>query len=169
MTMRLLLPLLLLSWALPAAAGIRTDFDPEARFEGRTTFGWKASEGQAKFAEEEPFLDKYLRAALRAELVAKGMRETDESADLLLSYRAAVKQRLEVTEDPDWFPRRSWCDDDLTVRSYDEVTYTVDAWDGAKGELMWRGWASEPQAADGRTQRQVERLVKKLMKRYPPR
>lgn len=166
-----LLAIASLAIALPAAARVRVEHDPEARFDGRATFAWKQTEGLAKFREDEPFLDKHLRAAITRELTAKGLRLVEGSgpADLLVAYRAAVRQRLDVVVDDDWFPRRSWWHDDVEIRSFDEITYTVDVADGATGEPMWRGSASEPEAAEGRVQRQVDRLMKRLFRRYPPK
>ena len=165
-----LLLLLLLSTATAAAARVRIEHDPKADFTGRATFTWKATAGLAKFREDEPFLEKYLREAITRELQAKGLHFVEAApADLLVSYRAVVRQRLEVVDDPDWFPRRPWWHDDLDVRSFDEVTYTVDVADGASGEPMWRGSAAEPEAAEGRAQRQIDRLMGRLFRKYPPK
>jgi hypothetical protein len=80
----------------------------------------------------------------------------------------SLKERTDVLDDPLCFPRRPWCRD-LDVRTYDEINIAVDIADGASSEPMWRGVASEPQAGEGRTQRQVERMMKKLFRKYPPK
>lgn len=152
-----------------AGARVRVESDPDARFEGRTTFAFKGGDAAAKFREDEPFLDKDLRRVITEQLQAKGLRLVEGQADLLVAYGATTQQRLDVREDPCFHPRRWWCDDDIEIRSYDEITYTVNVHDGPSGELMWRGRASEPEAREGRVTRQVERLVKKLLTRYPPR
>lgn len=154
--------------AATASADIRSDHDPEARFTGRATFAWQDSPGLAQFREDEPFLEKSVQAALRRELESKGLRLVEPpDADLLVTYRVTTKERMNVREDLDHLARPSWCHD-VHVRQYDEVTYIVDVSDGATKQLMWRGWASEPQAAPDRLKQQAARLIAKLMKRYPP-
>lgn len=178
MAFRSVLSVLLLLGATSLRAEIRVERDPEADFSGRTSWAWHETAASTRLREQEPFLEKHLRAAVTAGLAEEGLSPVDldpaagsegKSASLLVSIDGVLRQRLAVSEQPDWHPRLGWWDEDTHVRSYDELSVTIDLRDGATQVILWRGKASEPQAAEGRTQRQVERMVKRLLNRYPPR
>jgi hypothetical protein len=147
-----------------AAAAVERNYDETFDFSAVQSFAWVEAPGW----KVNPVADKRIRSAVEARLSAKGysLAEAGE-ADLLLDYRAAVRDRLRMDEV--WRGRRFrgpsvsvW-----DVTSYAEGTLLLDMLNSNGDELVWRGivtGAISPETAEKR----IQKAVAKLLKKFPP-
>lgn len=148
--------------SLAGAASVKYDLDRAVDFSKYRTvaFTAEASKGSDAIA------DKRVRAALAAELEAKGyaLVAADE-ADLALDYFAVVRERREVSESGG--PRFGR---NLRLRRHPEGTLVVSFAERGSGEVVWQGavsdaLASNPEKADKKT----EKAVRELLEDFPSR
>lgn len=148
--------------AVPAAAVERT-WDESFDFSTVKTFAWVDETGYLV----NRVANRRIREAVESTLAAKGYEMGDAAdADLLLDYRAAVRDRLTIDET--WRGRRLrgpvvrvW-----DVSTYAEGTLMLDMLT-ADDELVWRGivtGAISPETAEKR----IRKAVAKLLKKFPP-
>lgn len=70
------LPILAFTAAMACAPTVRTDYDPEVRFDALRTYAWAESAAvrQARLEEENPFLERRLRRAVDRALTERSYR-----------------------------------------------------------------------------------------------
>src|SRR5262249_1490769 len=77
------------------------DYDPQADFSKYKTFMFREGEILTKAPDlNSPLVRKKIDAAIRAQLVAKGLREVESQGDLVVTYRLGAAQRREVQNFP---------------------------------------------------------------------
>lgn len=154
--------LLILAVALSAttahAAAVKYDADETFDFSTCESWAWKRPElPDASIAEGR------IRRALGEGFTAKGYTSTEPNeADFLVDYHAAVGRELRLDESLGLPGRRN-----LRVDSYAKGVLIVDVFDRETGRLVWRGsvsdaLASDPEKADKKTEKAVEKLLKKF-------
>jgi hypothetical protein len=147
-----------------AAPAVERNYDESFDFQAVKNFAWVDKPGW----KVNPLADRRIRGAVESALAAKGFTMTAVAdADLLLDYRAAVRDRLRVDET--WRGRRLrgpvvrvW-----DVTSYDEGTLMLDMLTANDEALVWRGIVSgaiSPETAEKR----IKKAVNKLLKKFPP-
>ena len=154
-------------------AGIRygADFAPEHDFARYSTFQWEAADplptGDPRL-DANPFFDQRIRAAVEAQLLARGLRPSSDP-DLTVHFHVAVRERLEIFE-----PDRTQRVEPGTapeVRSWEEGTLLVDIVDRAAGDVVWRGWAQTDVTglADDprREEARIQEAVVLMFERFP--
>ena len=82
------------------------------------------------------FFQERVQAAVEKQLSNRGFEKT-ASPELLIRYRATVKQEVYITR-PE--PADLWCDD-CRREMYDAGTLLIDLVDARTKHLLWRGWA----------------------------
>ena len=146
------------------ASAVERNYDESFDFTAVKSFAWVEKPGW----EVNPRADRRIRGAVESALAGKGLMMTAAAdADLLLDYRAAVRDRLRVDET--WRGRRLrgpvvrvW-----DVTSYAEGTLLLDMLTASDRELVWRGIISgaiSPETAEKR----IKQAVDKLLKKFPP-
>ncbi len=164
--------------ALPAiaAAGKNsgTKFDPAADFSGYGTYDWV--EETKRQPEDSPLAlggpaDTAIRNSIDRQLAAQGFSPaTGGEADFLVTYDGAL---IPVTDIEglrhDIGGGVSWVMDG-SIRSYQKGTLLIEVRDAGTGETVWSAWTEEkvrdPENPD---QGRVDRIVKKLLKKFPPK
>ena len=147
-----------------AATALERTWDESFDFSSVQSFSWVEEPGR----QSNPVADRRIREAVEATLTAKGYSLGEPAdADLLLDYRAAVRDRLQV--DDVWRGRRIrgpvvrvW-----DVSSYAEGTLLLDMLTRDGDDLVWRGTISgaiSRQTAEKR----IRKAVTKLLKKFPP-
>ncbi|MFQ5675474.1 MAG: DUF4136 domain-containing protein, partial [bacterium] len=129
----------LFSFISCSSISVRHDYDPDVDFAQFKTFSFMQ---KAKRAPES-LLDKRVKAAVRSELQAKGLREST-NAQLLIAYHSNVKNKVDVTAwgyryRPRWggYGARG-----VTVDRYKQGTLILDFVERRAQEVVWRAAAS---------------------------
>ena len=178
---------------VPAAAlGQKITYDiGHANFHGLKTFAFKESPTESTTEEttayDSPLVLQRTRAAITAQLEARGLRLVSESPDIYVTHRRTFKTETIVYSN-DWGPTygygwgwgwgwgpyytgwgpwygTTWYTDERTLG-----TLVVDVQNAATGELLWRGLAekhvSEHASPERRTKR-VDKEVTKMFEKFP--
>ena len=147
-----------------AATAVERTWDESFDFSSVKGFAWVEEPGW----KVNPLADRRIRSAVESTLEAKGYSITKPgSADLLLDYRAAVRDRLQIDEV--WRGRRLrgpvvrvW-----DVTSYAEGTLLLDMLSPGEGDVVWRGSISGAISRETADKR-INKAVSKLLKKFPP-
>jgi hypothetical protein len=171
--LRTLLPLLILA-ACVFAQDVTYNFDQSVDFSKYKTYKWVPLKGAEPL---DDLTDKQLKAALDAEFAKKGLSKTDgDNADLYIGYQTAINQEKQYTSyDTSWGYGRRWGGGSGTTRGQTSTIHigglVLDIYDAGNHELIWRGTASkalDPKAKPDRRQKNIDKAVAKLLKKYPP-
>lgn len=162
-----------------AAAGcvrmeVDTQFDPQASFDGMTTWAWMPDR-PPDAATGRAFLERMITGAIRSELEGNGYTEAAyEQADLWVNYQLATGQGLDVRTSYDPYGRNVgigpdvWVDTEETF--YVDGTLIIDILEPDSRRLLWRGVASEAIRADPEdAQGAIDKAARALLERFPPK
>jgi hypothetical protein len=178
----LMIVFLLLGVSSAVAQDIRYDFDKDKDFSKYKTYKWVAIKG-AEMPDE--LTQKALTSAIDAQLAAKGLTKADsDSADLYIGYQTALGQEKEFTSyntgwgyGPGWGGGWYGYGGMSTTTTYGSTSTVyvgqldLSMYDPAAKQLVWRGTASktlDPKAKPEKKQKNINKAVEKLLKKYPP-
>ena len=160
-----------LSVSACSSTNVTIDIDDTYSFAGKSTYAWleRTADEQAGGGEVE----RRVRRSVDANLADRGFRLVPvEQADLVVSYRtSAADQRVYDTYG---YGTGRWSADESTTsreRVYTEGSLTIDIFDAAKKELIWRGTAVEtiePSASPRERDELVGGAVSDLFDGFPP-
>jgi Domain of unknown function (DUF4136) len=168
--------LLLISGIVSCGPSLRvfSDYDKDVNIADYKTYTWldaKAIEGKGTnplYYNE--MNDKRIKAAVNAEMAAKGYRLVENNGELILHYHIVVEDKTAVTNEawgygysPYWVNRR------VNVYQYREGSLIIDLMDKKANALVWRGWATDviTQSATKDPQAAITRAVQAIYKKYP--
>ena len=164
--------LLSLAAALLVPAALRADdvdidFDPAVDFAQYKTFAWRGGNIHTNYPGlDNTLVQKRIREAITARLVAKGLRETDEKPDLGVRFRLGAQNRKDVELVPaGWYGRRTR----RVVRHYTHGTMVIDLNDASKRELVWRATCTNTANDPSKLEGKINDDVRKAFDRYPPK
>jgi len=159
---------------------VKRDYDPSVDFSAWTTYAWQHEQqpktGRARV--DNDLLDRRIRAAVDAELAAKGFSTVDKAdAHFTVAYFVEYKQRLSGNT---WvFGVGSWFHDgygsvgyNTAITEYDEAWLTIDLLDGRTSKMLWRGVGvrSTYEDSDPATVTEiVNKAVKRILSDFPPK
>jgi hypothetical protein len=154
---------------------VSSHIDRGADFTRYRTYAWGPADAlpvtDARLRENPSFIDD-LHGAIDRALQARGLeRATEERADLLVHFHAAVTERLEVPARLERFSERVGTDRPTAVTEFEAGTLVIDLVDTSTKRVVWRGWA-EHRLEDllddpPEVKRRVEEAVHRLMERLP--
>jgi hypothetical protein len=164
------------------AQDVRYDFDKDKEFSKYKTYKWVAIKG-AEMPDE--LTQKALTSAIDTQLAAKGLTKTDsDNADLYIGYQTALGQEKEFTSyntgwgyGPGWGGGWYGYGGMSTTTTYGSTSTVyigqldLSMYDPAAKQLVWRGTASktlDPKAKPEKKQKNINKAVEKLLKKYPP-
>jgi hypothetical protein len=169
--------------AMLAACGsgpeVRVDYDKSADFNRYNTFAFESPLGTDRPGYQAP-VTRYLTAATRRELEARGMRYEERSPDLRVNFSANLAEKSSVNvPEPiagGYYGYRrgsysTWSGYpwNETAMSYTEGTINVDVVDAARKQLVWEGvvtgMVGEAQLAN--LQGSIDNAVKAAFEKYP--
>ena len=181
---RIHLTTLLLGLLLAACASsprAKFDFDPQTDFSRYRTFAMAAppSEAPAALPGYSELAGQEMNRDLAAELVAKGLQETEEaSADLVVAFKLAGEARSDVRSTPSPSPRGAgrygdwygvgWYDNNTHTVNYVVGTLIVDVFDRASQELIWHGWSSVSLYSSKDADSKRSGVIRAVMSGFPP-
>jgi Domain of unknown function (DUF4136) len=178
----LLLPslLFLFLFAVPTAAKIATDFDPNRDFSKFKSFAFIGGVEQLVRLQLNPneLNDKIHRAVTR-ELTAKGLREVkpEENPDLVVRYWANSQKDADVATSANWgvygpYLGYHWgfVYYSLETSNTHQGTLSIELIDAKSRDLAWRMFASVKiiHTDPDKIWKTVDSNIKKAFKSYPP-
>ena len=179
----LMIAFLFVAVSSAVAQDIRYDFDKDKDFSKYKTYKWVPIKG-AEVPDD--LTQKALTSAIDAQLGAKGLTKTDsDNADLYVGYQTAIGKEKEFTSyntgwgyGPGWGGGWYGYGGGMASTSTYGSTSTVyvgqldlSMYDPVAKQLVWRGTASktlDPKAKPERKQKNINKAVEKLLKKYPP-
>ncbi|MDD5218333.1 MAG: DUF4136 domain-containing protein [Candidatus Omnitrophica bacterium] len=167
---------------------VSSDWDSTEDFSKFKTYAW-ASDKQAITGNpqlDNDLLDKRIRSAVDRDLQAKGFQKTpDPNPDFLVSYKASVEGKLDVTNVPGEVYESPWSMPDGTVglgwdtwgaasfvTQYDEGTVLLDVADAKTKKLVWRGSVSAvvgQNLTPEEKQQRIDEAIQKVLVKFPPK
>jgi len=160
----------LLALAAPVLAqSINTNYVPGTDFAKFRTYKWVAVSGAAPV---DQILDQQIKQSADKQLAGKGFTKKDaDPVDLYIGYQAATDQEKELNAygSPGW--RWGGGMGTVTTSTVDVGTLTLDVYDPAAKQLLWRGSATESVSKSTSAEKKEERMDKamaKLLKNFPP-
>ena len=162
------------------------DYDHSVDFSRYKTFAWIPEDslpilraGPRMDGPGDQEIDEMIRAAVEKRLGDKKFQKQDEeSADLLLTYVAVGRLKLKSAEgNPHagawsganynhWRPFASGVADSSMKR---EGTLTLELVDAKTNQLVWRGSSMDTIRKGKEIEKKIDKNVKKLLKKFPPR
>ena len=146
---------------------VKVDAEPGTNFGAYRTFGWSETQEPAP----NPVNHIRITRAVERELSAKGLKPSGgEPPDLRLHYVGFVEKKLKGTSHQEETYRPTA--DVKTIVDFSRVkegTLILELYARTTGRLLWRGVAMETVAPPDETEAQIDRMVKALVQRYPPK
>jgi hypothetical protein len=160
-----------LSVSACSTKNVSIDVDDTYSFAGKNTYAWLETVAERPDSGGETA--RRVRRSIDANLADRGFRLVPfEQADLVLSYRtSAADQRVYDTYG---YGTGRWSAEESTTskeRVFTEGSLTIDIFDAAKKELIWRGTAVEtidPSASPQERDELVGKAVADLFDGFPP-
>ena len=162
------------------AQDVRYNFDKSTDFSKFKTYKWVPINGAPKVND---LLDKDIKDAIDAELAKKGLSKTDaDSADLYIGYQAGIDKEKQFTSydtgwgyGPGWYGGGWYGGGGGMTTGQTSTIYVgemaLDMNDSRNHDLVWRGVASktiDTTAKPEKQQKNLNKVVAKLLKNYPP-
>jgi hypothetical protein len=131
------------------------------------TFAWSETQEPAP----NPANHVRIIRAVERELAAKGMKPAGhEAPDLRLHYFGRIERRLKGTSyQSDSYRPTADVKTMVDFSRVKEGTLILELIDRRHDQTVWRGVATEPVAPPDETEAQINRMVKALVERYPPK
>lgn len=162
------------------AQDIRYNFDKDTDFLKFKTYKWVTLKS-AHPAND--ILDKDIKQAFDSQLATKGLSKVDgDDADLLIGYQTAIGTEQQFTSynsnwgyGPGWYGGGWYGPSGGMTTGQTSTIYNgqlaLDMYDSQHKDLVWRGTATktiDPKAKPEKQQKNINKAVAKLMKKYPP-
>ncbi|UCF67816.1 MAG: DUF4136 domain-containing protein [Acidobacteriota bacterium] len=160
-----LIILVVLLMALPCVAqSVSVDYDKDTDFSRYRSYAWK--EGTPV---PNPLSHQRIVNAIEYHLAMKGFEQVDQDPDMYVSYHAAAKEDLEITDWGHRGPRWGWTRD-IDVRKILVGIIVVDMIDADDDKLFWRATASDTVSSKPeKNEKKINRAAKKMFKKFPPK
>ena len=145
---------------------VKVDAEPGTDFALYKTYAWSETQ------EPAPNAANHLRItrAIERELQAKGLKPSGTAPDLRLHYFGYIDKKIKGTSHQQDTYRPTA--DVKTIVDFSRVkegTLILELFAGTTGRLLWRGVATETVVPADETEAQIERMVKAMVERYPPK
>ncbi|HTO74445.1 MAG TPA: DUF4136 domain-containing protein [Thermoanaerobaculia bacterium] len=161
---------------LAACSSITTsaDYDKAANFSQYKTYAWKDTD-----QKQNELVENRIKAAVDAQLQAKGLHKVDSSPDLWVVEHVRLSEQTQInTYDSGWGYGWGWRGyggggmSSTTVQKIPVGNLIVDLVDAKENQLKWRGTASktlDPSASVDKKTQNVNEAVAKMFESYPPK
>jgi hypothetical protein len=168
---------LLLSGVIASAQDIRYNFKPGTDFSRYKTYKW-VQVPNVQYPNQ--IIDGQIKAAIDAQLALKGLSKTEENPDLYVTYQASVNQEKQWNSYSTggdmwgWGRWGGWGGMQSTTTTSSTInvgTISVDLYDVASKEQIWRGDATKTLGSGKdpqKVQKNLNKAMAKLFKKYPP-
>jgi hypothetical protein len=166
---------------LASCSPIYTDFDwdPDANFASYKTYKWLEIEDTRNATAAGAISDleaRRVRADVDAELAAKGLSKVDEDPDLLVAFYTGAQRVTEVNKTMygagDIWAGARVGGGTASVKDVNQGMLVIDLVDAKQEQLVWQGIAENAKEA-GASQESInatiDKAIKKLFEKYPPK
>jgi hypothetical protein len=162
-----------------------TDIDKRTDFTSYRTFTWgKAESNVENPVYESELISKNIRSTIEKEFAKRGISEDPTDPDFVVSYKTFTEQKPELTSGGYYgYPRGlypwrfyryhmfyglpyGWSTP-RQERTYTEGTLMIDITDKKTKELVWRGVVKGNVEDLSALQKQIQKGIKAIMKKYP--
>jgi Domain of unknown function (DUF4136) len=157
--------------AIASAQDVRFNFDSGANFANFKTYKWVEIPGGVKL---DDLISRQLTSAVQAGLATKGLSKVDgDAADLYIGYQASASEERQINAygmGGGW--RMGGGMGTATTSTLTIGSISLDMYDPAKKELIWRGVATktiDPGVKPDKREKNIEKGVAKLLQNYPPK
>jgi hypothetical protein len=158
-----------------SSLGVQTDFSQEAYFSEFKTFRYE--ESQNSVASSSPLSDERIVAAIRREMVAAGLTETDSNPDIAVTYAASVDQQVQFNTT--YAATGGWgrwgrggmgvSSSSTRATTFDEGTLVIDIFRIEGNQLVWRSVITDTLSSNTERNREmVNRGVARAFEAFPP-
>jgi hypothetical protein len=167
LSLRLLVAFFFLAALHSAAQKTNVDWDHNITdFSKYRTYAWV----KPSRTTSNPLMDQRIVAAVDAQLAAKGMREAQADADVLVTYNAGLRQERSAIASGMGGWRRGGGMGRIDPVTENVGTLVVDVSDGKSKNLIWRGMATDTLSDQSeKNTKKIEKAVDKMFKKYPPK
>ena len=150
---------------------IKADYDVDVDFSKYKTYHWtkiKTNKSKREKLSMNPFIIKRIKKMIEVNLMTKGLKSTEskKEANLLLAIYFHNKNKVSVSHVG--YGYGPWYQSGVVVNEYKEGTMVIDFVDTGKKELVWRGIASGIAHKDDYSEEDVEYIVGRILRQYPP-
>lgn len=153
----------LLATVVAAAQDVQTNYDRNYRLGQLKTFGIATHQrGGNDALASDPITDKRIADALRKELIAAGMQESDHP-QFWVTYYASLKDQADIRS-TGW-GRPYWGMGEIRTDHYTVGTLVVDFIEAKNEHHVWRGMVSDT-LEPNRKHDKLEKAVGKLVRKY---
>jgi hypothetical protein len=131
------------------------------------TFAWSGTQEPVS----NPANHIRITRAVERELMAKGLSKSDKQPpDLRLHYFGRIEKKLKGTSrQADAYSPTADVKTIVDFSRVKEGTLILELIDRKSDQVVWRGVATETVAPPDETEAQINRMVKALVQRYPPK
>jgi hypothetical protein len=153
------------------AQEVQFDYDRSKNFASYKTYQWIDTK---PVEVGDQLLDKDIKRAIDAQLLAKGLRRVETGGDLIIGYQTAISKEKEfdgVPSGPPWWGNWGWGNTRVTTSTIEVGKLVIGLFDPATQQLVWRGSASKTldiKEHPDKNYRTLEKAMAKLFKNYPP-
>ena len=191
------LPLAMLLLIAAAGCGgspspdIKTDYDSKVYFSAYKTFAFQTGRiilpSDITPDSNNTLIDDRIRNAVTAQMTAKGLQPDPTNPDLVVTYVAGAKNKLEVEKQiaappppgwaaggwyqPGYYGPNGWWDPGYNAyftRNYTEGTLIVDLIDPKAKKLIWRAYVTG-EVRKIPDDKAINTLFAKILSKYPPK
>ena len=153
-----------------AAAKISTDYDHHADFSRYHTYSWIG------VSAGDQLWQTRIQSAVDGALAAKGWTRVESGGDASVAAHGRVTERDTLETFYNGFPGWGWrgwggmTTATTTVVPEDVGALTVDVFDGAGKNLIWRGQATETLSSKPeKNEHKLDEAVMKMFEKFPPK
>ena len=150
-----------------SAQDVTYDYDRTADFSSIRTYAWEGGN------VNDPLNHRRIVAAVDSQLAAKGLTKVpaDANPDVVISYRAALTEDLEITGTGYGRYARLGGTGSARVERVYVGTLLIGMFDADSRALVWRGTASREldlDASPEEREKHLKKATEKMFKKYPP-
>jgi hypothetical protein len=149
---------------------VNSEFDPEASFDGLTTYAWvERAADQERRSRVAPIAVRQIETSVDRELAAKGYQKVESEPDFLIGFITASDDRMGsamvITD-----PRLGWVSGRTEVYVEREGALVLLVSDAAEDRIVWRGWATDviQDPEPEQIVKKIDEAVTKILARFPP-
>ncbi len=184
----LLLLFFLAGCTTKAPVDVSTDFDRATNFGGLSTFKWYQDQPKAErdpAYQYDSFIDQRMKRAVESELSRKGLRLVESNPDILIAYDMKVEMKQELRPDYTYAPGFGYGygywygyrydygysrfgTRPMLISEYQNGAVIIDFVDPKDNQLVWRGWGQMEVNSPNVSETEVNRIVAKILSKYPP-
>jgi uncharacterized protein DUF4136 len=171
----IMLSLVALLLAGCSSLNVGYDYDEEVDFSSYRTYRWIRTPSNPGNESQKivSLQDRRVREAVDRELEAKGIRMDAAKPDLLVAYRATVRDQTRVYDTGYYrggygYRRSYWSGGGVQVYQYQEGSLIVDLIDADLNQVVWRGNVKGVLGDHDSALELINDAVTKMFKNYPP-